>query len=111
MNNNKPTNNAKSSETDALSDVLNLLKLNVNIYHNAKVCGDWRIDEHKLGATCFHIVTLDRCVMHVPDYESINLETGDLVIFPRELAHHILPLEKLSGKQQHILLIQVAPAT
>ncbi len=96
---------AKSSEFDGLSDMLDLLKLNVDIYHNAKVCGNWRIDEHKLGATCFHIVTLGNCVLHIPNTEAVVLNHGDLVIFPRELAHHILPAETLTGDQQHLSFI------
>lgn len=28
--------------------------MSVDIYHNAKVCGDWRIEEHKLAATAFN---------------------------------------------------------
>jgi len=102
MNDIKNTKTAKSSRFDVLSDILHLLNLDVDIYHNAKICGDWRIDEHKLGATCFHIVTLGRCVMYIPDREPVLLECGDLVIFPRELTHHILPDERLQGKQQHL---------
>ncbi len=93
---------AKSSVIDVLSDVLHLLNLDVDIYHNAKVCGDWRIDEHKLGATCFHIVTLGNCIMYIPDTEPVVLNEGDLVVFPRELTHHILPSKKLTGRQRHL---------
>ncbi len=103
MNDIKPIKTTKSSEFDVLSDILHLLDLDVDIYHNAKVCGDWRIDEHQLGATCFHIVTSGRCIMHIPDTQAIVLNQGDLVIFPRELTHHILPSEKLKGTQQHLL--------
>lgn len=102
MNDIKDVKTAKSSGSDLLSDILHLLNLDVDIYHNAKVCGDWRIDEHSLGATCFHIVTLGRCIMHIPDNEPVLLECGDLVIFPRELTHHILPHERLQGEQQHL---------
>lgn len=102
MNDRNNIKTAKSSVTDVLSDVLHLLNLDVDIYHNAKVCGDWRIDEHKLGATCFHIVTLGSCIMHVPDTNSIVLKQGDLVIFPRELTHHILPCQKSHGQQEHL---------
>lgn len=102
MNNINNIKNAKSSDFDVLSDILHLLNLDVDIYHNAKVCGDWRIDEHKLGATCFHIVTLGNCEMHIPNTESVILNHGDLVIFPRELTHHILPTEPLIGEQQHL---------
>jgi len=99
---------SKSSEFDALSDILLLLKLDVDIYHNAKVCGDWRIDEHQLGATCFHIVTQGDCIMHIPDQEPILLEHGDLVIFPRELSHYMLPTETMTGEQQHLSYTEAA---
>ena len=102
MNNKKNIKTAKSSNFDGLSDILHLLKLDVDIYHNAKVCGNWRIDEHQLGATCFHIVTLGDCIIHIPDIKAIALKQGDLVIFPRELTHHILPIEPLTGEQQHL---------
>ena len=106
MNDNKYALNAKSSEFDALSEILSLLELDVDIYHNAKVCGNWRIDEHLLGATCFHIVTLGSCQLYVPDHEPVELQCGDLVIFPRETTHHMLPIESQEGKQQHLSFTQ-----
>ena len=108
MNDINNIKHAKSSGFDALSDILLLLKLDVDIYHNAKVCGDWRIDEHQLGATCFHIVTQGECMMHIPNCEAIRLNLGDLVIFPRELTHHMLPLEIMTGEQQHLSYTEAA---
>jgi len=106
MNDKKYVLGAKSSGFDALSEILSLLELDVDIYHNAKVCGDWRIDEHLLGATCFHIVTLGSCRLHVPEHEPVVLQCGDLVIFPRELTHHMLPVESQDGEQQHLSFTQ-----
>lgn len=102
MNGNNSEFNALESKNDAFSQVLQLLKLDVAIYHNAKVCGNWRIDEHRIGATCFHIVTEGRCSLDVPGHFKGVLECGDLVIFPRELTHHMQPLTVLSGEQQHL---------
>lgn len=102
MNDKKYNLTAKSSEVDTLSEILQLLNLDVDIYHNAKVCGDWRINEHRLGATCFHIVTEGNCRMHVSDNEPVILNCGDLVIFPRELTHLISPIESMTGEQQHL---------
>lgn len=102
MNDKNNVNTPKSSGFDALSEMLLLLKLDVNIYHNAKVCGNWRIDEHTLGVTCFHIVTMGDCKMYVPQHDVMLLNEGDLVIFPREITHHMLPIEKLVGEQQHL---------
>jgi len=106
MNDKKYQKHANSSEFDAFSEVLHLLNLDVDIYHNAKVCGNWRIDEHALGATCFHIVTLGRCRMFVPGYLETELQLGDLVIFPRELSHHMQPVESQQGTQQHLSFSQ-----
>jgi len=89
-------------ENDALSRALCLLDLNVNIYHNAKVCGDWQINEHKIGITCFHIVTTGSCKLCVPDLYDGILRCGDLVIFPKELSHSIRPETPLRGEQQHL---------
>jgi len=102
MNDTNNRKTTKSSNSDVLSDVFNLLKLSVDIYHNAKVCGDWRIKEHRLGATCFHIVTLGCCNMSIEGGEPMILNQGDLVIFPRELAHKIVPIEPLIGQQKHL---------
>jgi len=101
MNTNKYAKHAPKFETDAFSDLLRLLQLNVDIYHNAKVCGDWQINEHVLGTTCFHLVTLGECRLEVPGYMSTNISQGDLVIFPRELPHSMTPLNKSSGPQEH----------
>lgn len=102
MNANKHENNALASETDAFSQILRLLKLDASIYHNAKVCGNWRLNEHTLGATCFHMVTMGSCVLDVPGHFKGVLNCGDLVIFPRELAHSMVPETPLTGAQQHL---------
>jgi len=108
MNDNKYNIGAKSFGFDGLSEVLQLLNLDVDIYHNAKVCGAWRIDEHNLGATCFHIVTQGRCRLVVADEAPMELHCGDLVIFPREITHHMQPIDRLSGEQQHLAYLQAA---
>lgn len=89
-------------ENDALSEILNILDLDVIIYHNARVCGDWRINEHNPGATCFHIVTDGSCILRVPGLFEGVLKTGDLMIFPRELAHSMCPETPQTDKQQHL---------
>ena len=92
MNDFKYGIDASEYESDAFSDLLQMLQLKVEIYHNAKVCGDWRINEHKLGATCFHLVTLGDCLLDVPGYIKTMLSCGDLVIFPKELTHSMTSL-------------------
>jgi len=84
------------------NDFLNLLSLQVNIYHNSKVCGNWVISEHSLGATCFHIVTTGQCWLTVPGYLDTEFNRGDLVIFPKEIEHQMTSVGNQRGKQQHL---------
>jgi len=74
-----------------LSDLLNTFRLSAHIYNNAQFCGEWVIHEHSQGKTCFHMVTVGRCQMIVPNDKEYALELGDLVIFPREIPHHMKP--------------------
>ena len=99
MNANKYKNNAREYGIDAFSQILHLLKLDAHVYFNAKVCGNWRINEHTLGATCFHIVTVGSCVLDIPGHFNGVLNCGDLVIFPRELSHSMVPVRPQTGKQ------------
>ncbi len=87
---------------DAFSELLRVIRLNVVIYHNAMVCGNWRLHEKELGVTCFHMVTLGSCKMEVPGYLNTSLDVGDLVIFPKEIAHTIEPLQEGLGPQVHL---------
>lgn len=90
----------------AFSDLIRLFRLNVEIYHNAKVCGNWLIEEHQLGQTCFHMSTEGKVILDVPGHLTTELNAGDLVIFPRELAHTMRPVNQydgeFSGPQQHM---------
>lgn len=85
-----------------IHDVLNLVRLDVEVYHNARVCGDWLIREHTLEATCFHMPTQGDCLLTVPGEGKWHLKEGDVVIFPRELPHSMEPVTSLSGPQQHL---------
>lgn len=87
---------------EAFSDLVRLVRLNVAIYHNAVVCGDWHIHEREPGITCFHIVTIGDCRMTVPGVIETKLSVGDLVIFPKEIAHSMEPIVALQGPQEHL---------
>lgn len=86
----------------AFSDVLTTLGMQVDIYHNAKICGQWLISEHSFNATCFHIVTEGRCNLQVPGHLNCVLNCGDLIIFPHELAHTMSVIGEAKGEQQHL---------
>ena len=87
---------------DAFSQMLHLLRLDVNVYYNAKVCGNWRLTEHSLGSTCFHVVMTGATILDVPGHFKGVLNSGDLVIFPRELPHTMVSAIPLKGVQRHL---------
>jgi len=87
---------------NVLTDLLQLMQLNVSVYHNAKVCGDWQINEHEIGQTCFHMATELGVKLHIPEHGDYTLACGDLVIFPHEIPHSMKPINKLTGPQQHV---------
>ena len=87
---------------NALSDLVRLIRLNVTIYHNAKVCGNWHLKAHGLGQPCFHIVTVGACRIDVPGHLSTVLNVGDLILFPGELPHTMNPEEAAEGEQRHL---------
>jgi AraC-like DNA-binding protein len=84
----------------ALDNLLELIHLQVDVYHNAKICGDWSMSEGELGRTCFHLITLSRCELSVPGHIQCILEEGDLLIFPKELPHSIYSLKDHEGLQE-----------
>ncbi len=93
---------ALSSGYDAFSQMLRLFQLDVSVYYNAKVCGNWRMTEHNLGATAFHVVMTGTTVLDVPGHFKGVLNSGDLVIFPRELAHSMVSAIPMEGKVRHL---------
>lgn len=86
----------------AFDDFIELLRLKVDIYHNAKVCGDWLIQEHEPGSTCFHVVTTGSCMLDVPGHIKTELYEGDLIIFPKEIEHKLWPVHPQEGEQVHL---------
>lgn len=75
-----------------LTELLETFHLRAEVYNNSQFCGNWNVEAHKIGQTCFHMVTIGRCKMQLDNHPSYLLEEGDLVIFPRELAHTLEPI-------------------
>ncbi|MGM0633852.1 MAG: cupin domain-containing protein [Pseudomonadota bacterium] len=84
------------------TDLLQLIRFQVSIYHNAKVCGNWALDEHAEGQTCFHLVTDGRCRLRLPEQPDMTLETGDLLLFPAEIPHQLLSSGHQQGEHRHV---------
>lgn len=77
----------------ALDDFLRLLQIQCRVYHNQQVCGDWLLQEHEPGQTCFHMVSHGECRLEIGDRASV-LQTGDVVLFPREIPHRLVPTDR-----------------
>lgn len=57
------------------------------------------LTEHRIGQTCFHLVTFGQCNLEVNGWQEV-LETGDIVLFPRELPHRLRPVRPSSAIMQ-----------
>ncbi len=93
-----------STKLSSFTDFVELIRLEVSIYHNARVCGQWRLGSHSEGNTCFHMVTQGDCVMTVPGEGEWILREGDLVMFPSEVEHSMVALSPQAGPQEHLLI-------
>lgn len=76
---------------DALSDLLQSLRLKGGIYFNCELSAPWGMDIEQTSVAEFHIVVHGRCWLKVASEESrICLEEGDVVVFPHGHAHILL---------------------
>ncbi|MDO6460640.1 AraC family transcriptional regulator [Granulosicoccaceae sp. 1_MG-2023] len=87
-----------------IDDLIDVLRLHVRIYHNARVCGDWQMSTGASAKTCFHMPTQGNCRLDVPGHGQWTLDEGDVVLFPEELPHSLLPVERLQGPEEHLPL-------
>lgn len=92
---------------EALSDLIRLFRMHVEVYHNAQICGNWLYRESHLGDTSFHMVTKGECNLDVPGHLNTILNAGDLVIFPREIPHTMYPVGEEFEEQKVIPFSQV----
>ncbi len=79
---------------EALSNLIQLFRMRVAVYHNAQICGNWLYHEGHLGQTCFHMVTKEACRLDVPGHLKTVLNKGDMVIFPKEIPHTMYPVQE-----------------
>jgi AraC-like DNA-binding protein len=106
-----PINSSGVRLLSSFTEFVELIRLEVSIYHNARVCGQWLIEAHSEGNTCFHMVTQGDCLMAVPGVGDWTLQQGDLVIFSREFAHTMVPLGLHEGPQEHLLIADAQART
>jgi AraC-like DNA-binding protein len=71
---------------DILSDVLSKVKLTSVVYFKSDFSEPWGMDIPKGPFGQFHIVTKGQCILRTQD-KSIQLFTGDIVVFPLGASH------------------------
>ncbi len=84
---------------DALSDVLEKIRLSSAIYFQSDFPVPWGMDVPNGPFAQFHIVTKGKCLLKKKD-DLIELSAGDLVIFPRGTSHWLadsLSSDKIPG--------------
>lgn len=68
---------------EAFSGLIQQFQFHTEVYHNARLCGNWKLEQQQTGKTCFHLVTGSRCHLSIPDYGEAILGFRDLILFPK----------------------------
>ncbi|MDA8110638.1 MAG: AraC family transcriptional regulator [Betaproteobacteria bacterium] len=90
---------------DALSELLQHLRLNTRIFHRSLHCGSWVLDAEYERKAMFHLVASGRCELHAAGHApAIHLARGDVVMFARPTAH-VLNSDALEGHSPDTLLL------
>lgn len=71
---------------DVLSDILKKIKLSSAVYFKSDFSAPWGMDIPKGAFAQFHIVTKGQCLLKTKG-QSIQLFTGDIVMFPLGASH------------------------
>ena len=75
---------------DALTDILNTLRLSSSLYFRTELTSPWGIEvPAKPGVARFHIAIRGQCWLDVAGGSSTHLSNGDLVVIPHGASHTI----------------------
>lgn len=73
---------------DALSDILQSVRLKGGVYFRCEFSAPWGMDIKPTPVAEFHVVVRGNCWLRMPEQkDSIPLHSGDLVVFPHGHAH------------------------
>jgi len=77
---------------DALSSLLQAMRPRGHIFFTGEVCGDFAVDTSGNGCPQFHLIARGLCWLQTEGWEEQRpLQAGDLVMFPRDTRHTLLP--------------------
>ena len=81
------------ANNDALSALLQRLRLSAGLFTEAAYCGNWAVNTAGQRMATFHLIESGDCWLRVQDAPPRQLRPGDFVLFPRD-AQHMLTSSK-----------------
>jgi len=72
-----------------IRELLNACRLSVTVYPQMSACGSRNLGASAAQRCIFHLVGRGSCWMQVPRRPPVRLETGDLVLLPRNAWHDL----------------------
>ncbi len=80
---------------DALSEIVQRLRLNAGIFTEAEYCGNWAVDTSGSKMATFHLVQQGDCWLLMAGEQPRALNPGDFVFLPRDATHLICGSDRL----------------
>lgn len=94
---------------DALTDILNTLRLSSSLYFRTELTSPWAINvPAKTKVARFHIVIRGQCWLQIDGDEGVHMSNGDLVIVPHGATHIIADVPTTQARPLAEVLDEVA---
>ena len=94
---------------DALTDILNTLRLSSTLYFRTELTSPWAIDVPGKGSVArFHIVIRGQCWLQIDGNEGVHMSNGDLLIVPHGATHVIAHVPTTEARPLSEVLDEVA---
>lgn len=96
---------------DALTDILNTLRLSSSLYFRTELTAPWGAEvPAKENVARFHIVIRGQCWLQVNDDEGVHMSNGDLVVIPHGASHKLADISTTTVRPLSEVLEEVAYA-
>jgi AraC family transcriptional activator of mtrCDE len=94
---------------DALSAIVNRLRLRAEILVHAEYCGVWAVNTSGSRRVAFHLLEQGSAWLHVDDQAPRLLAPGDLVVFPHDHQHVIAATSEIPNDKIINALASLVP--
>jgi len=88
---------------DALSKILELIKLKAVVYFNSDFSAPWGMQMSKSKFAQFHMIVNGKCFLRIKSNKTLTLNKGDIVIFPFGTSH--LLADNINSKSENGLKV------